>query len=67
MAKGQINIRLDDLHLALLDTAVKVLKEKGTKTNRTDLIEKAIYSFTREILSDSQVSEIVDRYYRGPF
>jgi hypothetical protein len=65
MAKEQINIRLDDLHVELLDMMVEKLKHDGVKTNRTDVIQKALYSFARDnVLEGQKIMEIIDKHYR---
>jgi hypothetical protein len=63
----QINIRLDEVHLVLLERMVEKLKEDGVKnTNKTDVIQKALYSFAREsVLGAEEVGTIIDKHYRG--
>lgn len=64
----QINIRLDKVHLALLEKMVDKLTEEGVKTSKTDVIEKALYSFARDnVLGAEKVSDIVDHHYSGVF
>lgn len=61
-----MTIRLTDVHSALLDKMVEKLKEQGVKTNKTDVIEKALFFFAREsILSPEEISEIIDEHYMG--
>lgn len=61
----QMNIRLDDIHVELLEKMVEKLKSEGVKTNKTDVIQKALYSFARDSVLDSKtVSEVIDRYYK---
>jgi len=65
MAK-QMNIRLDEVHAALLDKMVEKLKSNGVETNKTDVIEKALYTFARETVLDPEtVTEIIDKHYKG--
>lgn len=65
MAK-QMNIRLDEVHAALLEKMVEKLKSNGVETNKTDVIEKALYTFARETVLDSEtVTEIIDKHYKG--
>lgn len=63
----QINVRLDEVHLALLERMVEALKEKGVNnTNKTDVIQKALYSFARDsVLGADEVTLIIDKYYSG--
>ncbi|MDQ0257960.1 hypothetical protein J2S74_005423 [Evansella vedderi] len=62
----QMNIRLDEVHMSLLEKMVEKMKEEGINTNKTDTIQKAIYSFARNnVLGQEVVSEIIDKYYRG--
>lgn len=62
----QINVRLDEIHLALLEKMVEKLEGKGVKTNKTDVIQKAIFTFAKENVLDTQVvNEIIDRHYKG--
>jgi uncharacterized membrane protein len=64
----QINIRLDEVHHALLEKMVEKLETEGVKTNKTDVIQKALYSFARESVLDSKtVTEIIDKHYKGFF
>lgn len=61
-----INIRLDDIHLELLNKVVEKLQSDGVKTNKTDVIQKALYSFARETVLDSNtVMEIIDKHYKN--
>jgi hypothetical protein len=62
----QINIRLDEVHQALLERMVEKLTEEGVNTNKTDVIQKALYVFAREsVLGPEEVGEIIDKHYRG--
>ncbi|GGH89132.1 hypothetical protein JOD43_004472 [Pullulanibacillus pueri] len=62
----QMNIRLDEVHAALLEKMVETLGNQGIKTNKTDVIQKALYVFAREsVLSDKEVTEIIDKHYKG--
>jgi len=61
-----MNIRLDEVHAALLDKMVEKLKSNGVETNKTDVIEKALYTFARETVLDPEtVTEIIDKHYKG--
>lgn len=61
----QMNIRISDVHLDLLEKTVETLIENGTETNKTDVIQKAIYSFAVDyILEDEVVSDIMDRHFK---
>lgn len=61
-----ISVRLDDVHLALLERMVEKLTEEGVKTNKTDVIQKAIYSLARNTVLDmEEVSRIIDEHYSG--
>lgn len=61
-----INVLLDEVHTQVLEEIVKKLKEQGVKTNKTDTIQKAIYNFGNEILSNEEMKEIIEKYYKGP-
>lgn len=62
----QINVRLDEIHLTLLDKMVEKLESRGVKTNKTDVIQKALFTFARETVLDPQVvNEIIDKHYKG--
>ncbi len=60
-----MNIRLDFVHVSLLEKTVERLKEDGVKTNKTDVIQKALYSFSRDILGMEEVGKIIDEHYSG--
>ncbi|MRN07814.1 hypothetical protein EAI26_10730 [Lactobacillus sp. 0.1XD8-4] len=61
----QMNIRLDAIHQEFLEKMVEKLKSEGVNTNKTDVIQKALYSFARDTVLDSkQVTEIIDRHYK---
>lgn len=64
MAKA-MSFRLDDVHVALLDRMVEVMLLNGVKTNKTDAVQKSIYYYAKEVLSDEEISEIIDKYYKG--
>ncbi|HAJ4038262.1 hypothetical protein DTX80_18020 [Bacilli bacterium] len=60
----QINIRLDEIHYKLLEQMVETLEKQGVKTNKTDVIQKALYIFAKESVLDSEiVTKIIDRNY----
>lgn len=62
----QMNIRLDDIHHELLNKMVEKLQKEGIKTNKTDVIQKALYSFAREsVLDPDTITDIIDRQYKG--
>lgn len=62
----QINIRLDEVHTALLEKMVEKLEGDGVNTNKTDVIQKALYTFAREtVLDQKKVTEIIDKHYKG--
>lgn len=61
-----MSFRLDDVHVALLEEMVKKLESEGVKTNKTDVVQKALYSFARESVLDPEViTGIIDKYYQG--
>lgn len=61
----QINVRLDAIHHELLEKMVKKLEQEGVKTNKTDVIQKALYSFARDsVLDPAEVTEVIDRHYK---
>ncbi|MFB1052260.1 hypothetical protein [Paraliobacillus sp. JSM ZJ581] len=61
-----VNFRLDEIHVAILEKTVEKLKEEGVKTNKTDTVQKAIYSFGNIVLSNQEMKTIIDNYYQGP-
>jgi len=62
----QINIRLDDVHLAILEAMIEKMQKDGIKSNRTDCIQKALYSFARDYVLDGvTVGTIIDKHYKG--
>lgn len=62
----QISLRLDDVHSALLDEIVAKLESDGVKTNKTDVIQKALYAFAYDnVLGSERVGKIIDEHYRG--
>lgn len=61
----QINVRLDAIHHELLEKMVKKLEQEGVKTNKTDVIQKALYSFARDsVLDPAEITEVIDRHYK---
>jgi hypothetical protein len=59
-----MNIRISDVHLALLEKTVEKLTQDGIKTNKTDVIQKAIYSFARDYaLDEKTINKIIDQHY----
>lgn len=63
---GQLNIRLDDVHQELLNAMVEKLKAEGVKTDKTDIVRKALYSFARDnVLGSDKVGQIIDKNYKG--
>lgn len=61
-----VNFRLDDVHVALIEEMVEKLQSEGVKTNKTDVVQKAIYHFARESVLDQEViTEIIDKHYKG--
>lgn len=63
---SQLNIRLDDVHKELLNAMVEKLKSDGVKTDKTDIVKKALYSFARDnVLGSEKVTEIIDKNYKG--
>lgn len=67
MAKQQINIRLDAIHMEFLEKGVEALLKLNPNTNKTDLIQRALYEFVRDesILGSKVVSEIIDKHYKS--
>lgn len=56
-----ISVRLDDVHAVLLD---KMVEKLGT--NKSDVIQKALYSFAREVVLDPEtVMKVIDEHYSG--
>lgn len=56
-----ISIRLDDVHLTLINKMIEKLKDEGIDKNRTDVIQMAIYLLSKEILGMEEVSDIIDK------
>lgn len=61
----QMNIRLDEVHQALLEKVVEKIRELGGKTNKTDVIQKGIYTLSKELLDDETITKIIDDNYTG--
>lgn len=67
-----MNLRLDEVHEALLEKMVEKLNEQKAKTNqkktnKTDVIQKAIYSFAKNhVLEQKIINEIIDKHYMEP-
>ena len=56
----QVNVRLDDIHLTLLDEMVKQTESLGFESSRTDTIQRAIYSLANNVaLGESKTAEII--------
>jgi hypothetical protein len=61
-----VNFRLDDVHVALLEKMVEKLLLEGINTNKTDVVQKALYFFAREsVLDRDEIDEIIDRHYKS--
>ena len=61
-----MTFRIDPVHSALLDKMVEKLTEKGISTNKTDVIQKALYAFaTNNVLEKEEVDEIIEKHYTG--
>lgn len=60
-----ISVRLDKVHLELLNKTIEKLKDQGINKNRTDVIQMAIYLLSREFLGMEEVSKIIDEHYSG--
>lgn len=66
MMSQQVSVRLDEVHMTFLERMVEKLAEEGVKTNKTDVIQKALYSFACEsVLGAEEVGEIIDKHYKG--
>lgn len=61
----QINIRIDEIHLELLEKLIESFKKGDVKTNRTDMIQRSIYTFANQILGEAEVKKIVDKHLSG--
>lgn len=63
---GQINVRLSEVHEELLKAIVDKLIKDGINTNKTDVIQKAIYSYANDyVLPSEDISKIIDKHYKG--
>lgn len=60
-----MNIRIDEIHFELLEKMVQKLEEEGVKTNKTDVIQKALFRMAREVLDNASIDETIDKYYTG--
>jgi hypothetical protein len=65
MASKQMNIRIDEIHQELLEMLVADWEESKVKTNRTDIIQRSIYSYAKLMLGEHKVKEIVDKHLSG--
>jgi hypothetical protein len=60
------SFRLDDVHGALLEKMVEKLLVNGIKTNKTDVLQKALYFYAREsVLDRDEMDVIIDKHYKG--
>lgn len=60
-----VSFRLDDVTMALLDRMMEQLESEGKKANRTDLVQKAVWLYAREVLLTPEVvMEIIDKHYK---
>jgi hypothetical protein len=60
-----ISVRLDEVHLELLNKTIEKLKDQGINKNRTDVIQMAIYLLSKEFLGKQEVGKIIDEHYSG--
>jgi hypothetical protein len=61
-----MSFRLDDVHVELLEKMVEKLLINGIKTNKTDVLQKAIYFYAREsVLDVPEIDKIIDEHYKG--
>lgn len=60
-----MNIRLDKIHHELLEKMVERFEAEGIKTNKTDVIQRALFSFARDHLDSKSIDETIDRHYKG--
>lgn len=58
-----MNIRLSAIHAELLELTVIRLKMEGAKTNKTDVIEKALHDFCREVLGSEMTMKVIDKHF----
>jgi hypothetical protein len=64
MAKRQINIRIEDMHLELLDKLVEASNQSGIESNRTNMIQRAIFNFAVEVIGQYNVNDIVNKHLK---
>jgi hypothetical protein len=64
MPKKPINIRIEEMHLELLDKLVEASNQSGIESNRTHMIQKAIYNFAVEVMGQYNVNDIVDKHLK---
>lgn len=65
MAKVPVNFRLEEVYIELLEEMVKKFETEGDIRNKTDLVQRAIYSYAREyVLDREKIDQIIDRHYR---
>jgi hypothetical protein len=66
MASKQLNIRVDDIHQELLEKLIETYEANKVKTNKTDMIQRSIYAFSKNVLGDYVVREVLDKHYTDP-
>lgn len=59
----QINIRMDEMHIELIEKLIAAFEASEVKTNRTDIIQRSIVAFTKQILGDHIVNQAFEKYY----
>lgn len=64
-----VSFRLEDTHIELLDALVEEINKEleHRKTNKTEIVEKAIYSFACDHLEKETVDKIINKHYKGFF
>lgn len=61
----QINIRLDGIHYELLEKIVMELSAQQFNANKTNVIEKALYTYADIVLTTESIKETVDNHYKS--
>lgn len=66
MAKTTMTFRIDNVHAEFLEKVVEKLLLNGVETNKTDVVQRALYFYARESVLDApEIDRIIDRNYKG--
>lgn len=65
MAKVPVNFRLEEVYIDLLEEMIKKFESQGDVRNKTDLVQRAIYSYALDyVLDRDKIDEVIDRHHK---